>query len=255
MGGAAGPDIVTDKLVVSADAGDPRSYVSGSSIVNNPSTPSYSGSLDNLANTIFNTSSAGFWDFTHDPTTDEGQFIVYPPSDLTQGDVANAITYECWVNRQDVSLDTNARVMSSDISDYNAIYINSNGEGVVIFNINIGGTSKSRQLQSSKFGSPVIPTNQWFHLLGTATYNGSDTYSQAIYRNGVLGQETIDGSISGTWGDGTSRAFAIFCNVEDEAKPRDGFNGQIACFRVYNRFFTQADVLQNFNAQKSRFGY
>ena len=250
-----GPNIVTDNLTVAADAGDPRSYVSGSSIVNNPSTPSYSGSLDNLANTIFNTSSAGFWDFTHDPTSDEGLFIVYPESDLTQGDVANAITYECWVNRQDVSLDSSARIMSSDLSDYNALYVKDNGTGNVVFGINIGGSGKNRQLTTTKFGSPVLPTNQWFHILATATYNGSDTYSQAIYLNGVLGQETVDGSASGTWGDGTSREFAIFCNVEADAQPRDGFNGQMACFRVYNRFFTQADVLQNFNAQKSRFGY
>ena len=250
-----GPHIIEDNLVLSADAGSLRSYVSGSSTVNNPATPSYIGSLDNLDNTTFSRNNGGFWDFTHDPTTDEGQFITYQPSDLTQGDVARAITYECWVNRQDVSLDSNDRVMSSDISDYNAIYINSKGEGNVIFSINIGGSQKTRQLQSGKFGSPVIPTNQWFHLLGTATYNGTDTYSQAIYRNGVVGQETVDGSVSGTWGDGTTRAFAIFCNVENEAKPRDGFNGQMGCFRVYNKFFTQAEVLQNFNAQKSRFGY
>ena len=250
-----GPNIVTDKLVVAADAGDPRSYVSGSSIVNNLSTPNYSGSLNNLANTIFNTSSAGFWDFTHDPTTDEGQFIEYSPSDLTQGDVANAITYECWVNRQDVSLDTTARIMSSDLSDYNGLHVKDNGTGNVVFTINIGGSGKTRQLTTSKFGSPVLPTNQWFHILGTATYNGSDTYSQAIYLNGVVGTSTVDGAVSGTWGDGTTRAFAIFCNVEDEAKPRDGFNGQIACYRVYNNFITAAEVLQNFNAQKSRFGY
>jgi hypothetical protein len=251
----SGPHIITDNLVLSADAGSLRSYVSGSSIVNNPATPSYSGSLDNLANTTFNRNNGGFWDFTHDPTTDEGQFIEYPPSDLTQGDVANAITYECWVNRQDVSLDSNARIMSSDLSDYNALYVQTNGTANVVWAINIGGSSKTKSLTTSKFGSPVIPTNQWFHILGTATYNGSDTYSQAIYRNGVLGSETVDGSVSGTWGDGTSRAFGIFCNVEADAKPRDGFNGQIACFRVYTRFFSQADVLQNFNAQKSRFGY
>ena len=184
-----GPHIITDNLVLSADAGSLRSYVSGSSIVNNPATPSYSGSLDNLANTTFNRNNGGFWDFTHDPTTDEGEFITYPPSDLTQGDVANAITYECWVNRQDVSLDTNARIMSSDLSDYNAMYVKDNGAGNVIFAINIGGSGKNRQLQTSKFGTPVLPTNQWFHLLGTATYNGSDTYSQAIYRNGVLGNQ------------------------------------------------------------------
>tara|TARA_B100000282_G_scaffold283668_1_gene247526 strand:- start:412 stop:1173 length:762 start_codon:yes stop_codon:yes gene_type:complete len=250
-----GPHIITDNLVLSADAGSLRSYISGSSIVNNPATPGYSGSLDNLDNTTFNRNNGGFWDFTHDPTTDEGQFIVYPPSDLTQGDVANAITYECWVNRQDVSLDTNARIMSTDLSDYNTIYVNANGEGNVVWGVNIGGSRKSRQLISSKFGSPVLPTNQWFHILATATYNGSDTYSQAIYRNGVLGQETVDGSASGTWGDGTSRPFGIFCNVEADAAPRDGFNGQMACFRVYTRFFSQAEVLQNYNAQKSRFGY
>ena len=46
-----GPHIITDNLVLSADAGSLRSYGSGSSIVNNPATPGYSGSLDNLDNT------------------------------------------------------------------------------------------------------------------------------------------------------------------------------------------------------------
>jgi len=88
-----------------------------------------------------------------------------------------------------------------------------------------------------------IPNNQWSHLLGT--YDG--TTSRA-YLNGVqidswaqTGTITDATYVVGTYGG------ALTDGVHN-------FNGQIAIARIYNKALSASEVLQNFNAQRKRFG-
>ena len=249
-----GPHIITDGLVLSIDPGSLRSYVSGSSTVLNLADTSESGSFNNLQNTTFSSNFGGHWYF--DSLTDaggnDGNFIAFEEDDDTQGDATNALTYEIWINRQGLSKGTSPRIMSTDLSDYAGLYVpGSNGGQNVRWRFNIGGSAKN--ITSTGYGSG-FPIGEWFHLVGTADYNGSDTYNGYLYINGELNNSIVGGSASGNWGDGTTRPFGIFTNIEASPQDNNGYNGFCGPVRVYNKLLSAAEVLQNYNAQKSRFG-
>ena len=249
-----GPNIIEDGLVLSIDPGSQRSYVSGSSTVLNLADPSESGSFNNLANTTFSNKLGGYWyfDSLSDVGNNDGNFIAFEEDDDTQGDATNAIAYECWVNRQGLSTHISPRLMSTDLSDYCGLYIiDGNGAGKLRWRINIGGGSKSVTAVGYDSGFPV---GEWFHVVGTAEYNGSDTYNSYLYINGVENNKSGAQSATGTWGDGTVRPFGIFTNVESTVQNNVGYNGFCGPVRVYNKLLSAAEVLQNYNAQKSRFG-
>jgi hypothetical protein len=249
-----GPNIVTDGLVLSIDPGSHRSYESGSSTVLNLADTSESGSFNNLEHTTFSHDFGGHWYFDSltGGTGNDGGFIAFGEDDDTQGDATNAITYECWINRQGLSTHTQPRIMSTDLSDYCGFYINdSNGAGKLRWRINIGGAAKSITIQNYDSGFPI---GEWFHVLGTADYNGSDTYNMYLYINGELNTSTVGGSATGNWGDGTVRPFGIFTNVESTVQNNVGYNGFCGPVRVYNKLLSADEASQNYNAQKSRFG-
>jgi hypothetical protein len=249
-----GPHIITDGLVLSIDPGSLRSYVSGSSTVSNLVDSNESGSFNNLQNTTFSYNFGGYWYF--DSLTDaggkNGNFIAFEEDDDTQGDATNALTYEIWVNRQGLSTYSLPRLMSTDLSDYCGLYItDGNGAGKLRWRINIGGSAKSVTIQNYDSGFPI---DEWFHVVGTADYNGSSSYNSYLYINGELNNSIVGGSASGTWGDGTVRPFGVFTNVESTVQNSAGYNGFCGPVRVYNKLLSADEVLQNYNAQKSRFG-
>ena len=249
-----GPTIVTEGLNLSIDPADPNCYVTGSSFVYNLADPNESGSLNNPANTFWSpTGSFWYTDSLTDRGGNDGNFIAFTEDDDTQGDATNAITYECWTNRQGLSSNSNPRLMSTDLSDYCGIYFASSaGATNIRWRINIGGGAK--ELTSTGYSSG-FPVGEWMHVVGTADYNGSNSYNSYLYINGELNKSVIGGGASGNWGDGTSRPFAVSSNVEATVQNNRGYNAFFGPVRVYSRLLTADEVKQNYNAQKSRFGH
>ena len=64
------------------------------------------------------------------------------------------------------------------------------------------------------------------------------------------------GTETGTWGDSQSRNIRIGANDYDVATPGSGsrLKGKIAIIMVYNRELSDAEVQQNYNAHRYRFG-
>jgi hypothetical protein len=90
-----------------------------------------------------------------------------------------------------------------------------------------------------------IQANVWF--LVTASYNNG---LKSFYINGVLlGTQTVTGGF-------TTNANGMSIGVYGGQTGGRGyyFNGDIANFRFYNRVLTGAEVSQNFQATKTRFG-
>ena len=250
-----GPHIIEDGLVLSIDPGSLRSYASGSSTVLNLVDPNESGDLNNLENTTFSYNFGGHWYFDGltDNADNDGNFIAFEEDDDTQGDATNAIAYECWINRQGLSKHNSPRIMSTDASDYCALFDNGgNGAAKLQWRIQIGGSSKAVNIEGYNSGLPI---GEWFHIVGTADYNGSNTYNIYLYVNGELNASKTNQAASGTWGDGTVRPFGVFTNVEGTVQNNAGYNGFCGPVRVYNKSLSAAEVLQNYNAQKSRFGH
>ena len=89
-------------------------------------------------------------------------------------------------------------------------------------------------------------TVMWFNI--TASFDGSNVN---FYRNGNLMQNIpVVGTVSIT-----AEPLIVGANPQVGGTSFiDFFNGQIAVFSMYNRALASSEVLQNFNAQKSRFG-
>ena len=92
-----------------------------------------------------------------------------------------------------------------------------------------------------------ISRNSWFQLV--ATWTGS---TLSLYINGSLSS-----SASGTLGSTTSGVPFFWSNSNPLgalSAVGSPFTGNQAVSRIYNRALTASEVLQNFNAQKARFG-
>jgi len=91
----------------------------------------------------------------------------------------------------------------------------------------------------------VLQSNVWQHVVYTR--NGSGLNTHAFYINGISQSVTQTANGGDSWGtSGTNRYLGLRSGVM--------FNGQISLSKVYNRALTAAEVLQNYNSTKSRFG-
>jgi hypothetical protein len=102
-----------------------------------------------------------------------------------------------------------------------------------------GSTSQDAGLQSNL----ALTTNAWNNI--TFVVNST---MRTIYMSGVF-----DNSAVGSYSGGiTSNARNIATSFDRNAS--DFFQGNIATTQFYNRALSAAEVLQNYNATKSRFG-
>ena len=85
----------------------------------------------------------------------------------------------------------------------------------------------------------AFQTGVWYHVVGT--FNGSNSY---IYLNGTQEATTALTNVPTSMDVSfTIGQYAGFCNAK------------IAVARFYNRVLAPTEITQNYNAQKSRFGY
>ena len=89
-------------------------------------------------------------------------------------------------------------------------------------------------------GTTTLSLNTWY--CGAVTFN--TTTGWRLYLNGVL--EDTDSSTTTFTGTGDIQVARY--------QGGNNFSGRIAIAQVYNRVLSDAEILQNFNAQKSRFG-
>jgi len=216
------PDIVTDGLVLNLDAGNPYSYLSGSS---GTTWTDVSGQGNN--GTLTNGASYANGAISFDGVDDKITFSS-APSFYTD------YTIECF---------------------FKAISLNA-GEGLVTWGENVnykrralilwnGGHSGYWTVRSSTFnsnpeGTTQIQTGTWYH----AAVSLDASANCKIYVNGVL--ETTSTNTIATPGTNTLL-------LGDTGYP-EPFNGHIASAKIYNRVLSDSEVLQNFNALRGRYG-
>jgi len=221
--------IVTDGLVLALDAADKNSYPGSGTTWRDLSQFNNTGSLINTP--TFNTSNGGNLQFATD------DYIVLPENLALNN---QTISIEIW-------LKTNATSQNGMIFEkgqLNAQY-NLFQEGASLFwrqRITTGVVNLSITTAT------YLSTTSWAQLVTTFTSG-----DRKIYVNGVVAASDtqagtivtdLNGISIGTWGGFTTR-------------PADGrgyfFNGSIAILKAYSKVLSQSEILQNYNAQKSRF--
>jgi hypothetical protein len=225
--------IVTDGLVLCLDAADRNSYVSGSTTWRDVA-GSNNGTLTN--GPTFNSSNGG--SIVFDGTND----AVICTDNTTNNITSNTITLSAWIK-------------PNNVISYKQIFARASGTGTTQrqYGLYIVGAAGAGAVNSLGFeirttsgvvdrGYGSIVSDVWQYVTGV--YNGTNMY---WYINGVQIQffsqsgNIITQSSNLYIGQFSSGGFSTF-------------NGNIASAQMYNRALSAQEVLQNYNAQKSRFG-
>jgi hypothetical protein len=219
MSFAHSPQIITNGLVLALDAGNIKSYVSGSTTWFDKSGYGNNGTLTN--GPTFSSANGG--SIVFDGVDDYVSFDISQPSSLfSTANGGTTIQYWLYTALSTFPSPTNS---SSIFQDRYITHVNNSTLDTLF-----------RDLQKKRLINP-ISANVWYNV-------AIDTTNFKMYING---QEQILANIPYAWGT-------------DLVSPRIGTNyytsfiGKISNFQVYNRALTQAEITQNFNALRGRFG-
>jgi hypothetical protein len=216
--GGGGGGFTTSGLVLHLDAGNPASYPGSGTVWTDLSGYGNNATLTN--GPTFNSANGGsiLFDGSNDyaPTSTNG---------FPFGSAAGTIS--TWVK---------------------ASQIDNNYRWVFAYGLDVLGASRFLGFNGSTyyFGgygdditAPGFSSNTWVNLTGV--YNGT---TASMYVNGVL--------VAGA----TNKSWNTINNVSTVGRQTNGgeyFNGKIAQVLVYNRALSDTEILNNFNAVKSRF--
>ena len=222
MGVAGGPDIITSGLVLELDAADKNSYPGSGTTWYDTSGNGYN---HNVANTTF-TTFQGVQCFNNSTTG-----YIFPVSStytFTQN-----YTMIAWANALSDAQVSTWRTLWRTLPDDHPIliqdgsdligYYDNNSAGFVSYGVTLGGLGLA---------------NKW--TMFTITGTGGSTY---LYYNNA----TYAGSVAYTANGNNHDAIA---NVNGTSQPF----GYVASAMLYNRPLSTAEISQNYNALKTRFG-
>ena len=224
MGISGGPYIVRDSsLVLELDAADKNSYSGSGTTWNDLSGNNYSGSLIN--GPTFSTSYNGTLVFNGSSDYVQMQGSV-PISSQTSN-----ITMEVFFYKTGTG--TNRIIFYNGISSGpTAGYGFGTASDTTILGVSFAGVGFS-------VSASGIALNTWYHAVFTNTAAGANT----LYINGV----------SVATSTGTYPAPTVGSTKLSDSSPTNCFQGYIPIARLYHRILSATEVLQNYNAQKSRF--
>ena len=224
-----GPKIVTDGLVLSLDAADRNSYVSGSTVWNDMSGFNNSGSLVNEP--TFSSGSGGSIVFDGvDDYVDCGVITILPSGTQNR-------TLIGWV--QDNSL-------SDYVGDLISMFGYGNDSFGQLFMVSIGGTTyNNRKIiiwtnTINHISSFSINRNEWTHITATVTQD-SPNPRLTIYKNGISdggSTKAINTLNTGPFSLADSRTSGTYDKL---------LNGRISQISVYNRALSVTEIQQNYN--------
>ena len=246
------PRIVTDGLVICLDANAKRSY--------NGSGSTWTDLVGNgnaaITNAVYN--SGGY--FTLDGNGD--YFVIDDDSSSVMADNTN-FTLEFWCAKDQDNSNTSPMMLhyrgSSGYPGLTFIAYGTNGNysdyGFVceVDNDQDGDGTAGTTIFSKRNVS--IDPNGWAQHVGVYEKFGTTHYGK-VYLDGVYkDQATTTNSL--VWKKPTSPyngGITIGSSAHSVGNTTHGYEGKMAIIRIYNRALSEAEILQNYEAHKSRFG-
>ena len=213
------PKAVTDGLVLYLDAANTKSYVSGSTTWNDVSRGGNNGTLVN--GPTFSGSSGGSIVFDGVDDYVIGSLNLLPKFSFSVlvNKYTTPVTNEGFLN---TTGNLNRFIYGGGLSFYWRIRL-------------LDGTYTSLSTESN-----YVKLNTWYNI--SVTYDGSVVN---FYKNGQLTHTFSDISVY----DGFGNVLYIGANLTNSTY----FNGAVATTQIYNRVLSDAEILQNYNATKTRF--
>ena len=226
------PKIITDGLVLALDAANNKSYPGSGTTWKDLSGNGNDGTLTN--GPTFDSGNNG--SIVFDGVND---YVNFPSNFF---DYTSQSTFECWTYIQSW---INESSNCNDKRTY-IMTVHSGFDNFIGFVTNSGNTVRFQRrdpgINYTISPSISLSLNKWYHLVGTISNPGS-----SYYINGIL-----VGSLSNTVVSSNPTTFRIGWNNFN--CNNSYFNGYVTNAKIYNRALTVEEVLQNYNATKSRYG-
>lgn len=214
---------VTDNLLIHLDAGNPSSYPGSGTVWTDLTINGYNGTLVN--------------GITY--SSADGGTLVFDGSNdyvsISSLDLRRDFSLELWVK---------INTFSPSLQGLFGQGIAMGNQGMHIF-LNASSVNYRMYFNDYNLGA-VVNTSQWYQFIFTYSHS---SYKKKIYRNGVLLGES---AAQGQWqGDGPFRIGHTYSYIS----PSEKLNGSVGIFRAYSKVLSDAEALQNYDANKSRYGY
>jgi hypothetical protein len=228
--------VVSTNLILHLDAGNTSSYPGSGTVWTD-----LSGSNNNfnIDATAYNSTGVKYMDFN-------GSYgIAKNSADISLTD-ATGVTYCVWTRVKNSSADW--RTLTRSYSSDHHVIIQQGGWQIGMYDNDSAGFIDSGYSQQSL---PNYGTSNWISMYWR--WQPSSPYYEMSY-NDTPG--TIRGSITNANGR-YNRGFGSIGGYHNgNQTPSSGsqFWGDIAVFMAYNRRLTDAELLQNYNSYKNRFG-
>jgi hypothetical protein len=228
------PDIVTNGLVLNLDAGNPYSYLSGSSGTTWTNTVAVSSSI---SGTLVNGPVYANGAITFDGVDD--YVNCGNNSSITQAGNTQ-FTVELWAKKSASNKDLLLGAHNQSITTgwFLQWFTDSN----IYFGIRNGGSLNYNYVSLSY-------QNQWFNIVGV--FDGSqptDATKNKIYVNGIQQTLTTNPQLTSV------PINLVQLNIGTVVNYSGYTTANISVSKVYNRALSAAEVLQNFNALRGRYG-
>lgn len=226
------PKTVTDGLVFCLDAANPKSIISGSNTWTDISKNSNNGTLTNGPTYSASNNGSIVFDGVND--------YVSVPNNSSVNISTNTISFGGWFNTtRSPNGGANYQLLigkSTGASRQYCIFLSAVNTSNIY--ITLTGTSWT---QTNVILTTPWAINTWNHIM--LVYNGS-TFK--IYLNGSVVNSTV------ATGNITAQNYDV--KIGYDPYEAYSFAGNIALTQIYNRALSATEILQNYNATKTRFG-
>jgi len=217
------PSIATSGLVLCLDAGNTRSYPGSGTAWTDLSGNANNGTLTN--GPTFDSANGGNLVFNG-----TNQYASTP---LSLGGYT-AFTIAAWIKTTVASKDIIATYGVSNIFEF---WLTAT-KNVALYVYNTGTTYRT--------SSTVVGTGSWVYCVGV--YQGSNA-TLNTYVNGILDNGVLTGTIPASVATGASTVVIGNANSGNYY-----FNGSMGQISIYNRALSAAEIAQNYNALRGRYG-
>jgi hypothetical protein len=222
-----GPKIVSDGLILSLDASDRNSYSGSGAAWNDLSGNGLNVTLVNSPTYITNPNSLLFDGVDEYGSTGNNTLISS----------TNSLSFDFWVKPTGTSTSSQT-ILGKDTNSSPSGHLLIRRVNSTDLRYNIANGSQNN---STNFFVGSI--DNWVNIQITYNYTSGD-YN--VYKNGVLFTNTT-----------TASGFPLTnapINIASYSGPPLPWTGNISVCKIYNRALSSQEVLQNYNALKSRFG-
>ena len=226
-----GPHIVTDGLVLCLDAANNKSYQSGSTTWNDLSGNGNNGTM--FGTVPYETDISQCFNFSTVSGANSGAATLGFTFASNMVTTTGNFSFSCWIKNPPSSVSQRTIFSNAGSGDGYRFGVGLNGVYYLI-----GPNYKEGTLSFIS----SISSNLWYHV--TTVFNRSGT-SVLCYLNGILQSSTTLDTQSAMQNVAPGIVRNNCCEL---------YTGKLASFIINNKALSAAEVQQNFDATKSRFG-